>query len=711
YWNRGAEETYGWKAEQVVGKATTHELLHTTFPLPLDLIKAELLETGRWEGELIHTRADGNQKVVSSRWALQRDEQQRPRAILETNNDITEQKRATEALRDSEEQWREVFEHNPVMYFMVDAAGSVLSVNSFGAGQLGYTVAELLGTSLLETFHEEDREFIRQNLAACVATPGQSRSWEACRARKDGSSLWVRENAKAVRRPSGGLIVLVACEDISERRQQDDMLRRSQAYLAEAQRLSQVGSFGWYIASGKISWSAETFRIFGYDPAVPPTLDRVLARIHPEDRATVQQTYQRVMQEGADYEHEYRLLMDDGTIKHVHVFARTTTDSSGEVELVGAVMDVTAAKEAESRVRQIIDAVPATIWRARADGSMDFLNARALQYVGMTMPEVLNSGWGGQVHPDDFPQAYSNWLVGLAERKPVESVLRVRRFDGEYRWFLSRALPLLDSAGNILAWYGSDADIHDRKLAEDALLKVRADLAHVTRVTTLGELSASIAHEVNQPLAAIVTNGEVGLRLLDADALDAAEMRELLEAVISDGRRASEIIRRLRTLTMKTDMRTSELDLNDIIADVVPLVREEVAGRQVSLQLDLAPGLPPVLGDRVQLQQVIINLLVNAVEAMATVDGRPRELVIRSQRHDPGQVLIAVQDSGSGIEPQTAKEIFEAFYTTKPDGMGMGLSICRAIVEGHGGTIWASANDGPGATLQFVLPSRLDQAA
>ncbi|HEV7719626.1 MAG TPA: ATP-binding protein, partial [Arsenicitalea sp.] len=287
----------------------------------------------------------------------------------------------------------------------------------------------------------------------------------------------------------------------------------------------------------------------------------------------------------------------------------------------------------------------------------------------------------------------------------------LRRFDGEYRWFLARAMPLLDSTGNILAWYGSDTDIHDRKLAEEALLKVRADLAHVTRVTTLGELSASIAHEVNQPLAAIVTNGEVGLRLLESDLADIAETREVLAAMISDGRRASEIIRRLRTLTMKTEPQKSELDLNDIIADVMQLVREEVHGKHVSLRLELAPALPQVLGDRVQLQQVIINLLLNAIEAMAGVDGRPRDLVIRSQRHGLGQVLIAVQDSGAGIEPQIAKEIFEAFYTTKPDGMGMGLSICRAIVESHGGTIWASANDGPGATFQFVLPLRLEQAA
>jgi signal transduction histidine kinase len=255
------------------------------------------------------------------------------------------------------------------------------------------------------------------------------------------------------------------------------------------------------------------------------------------------------------------------------------------------------------------------------------------------------------------------------------------------------------------------ASLSEQKRGEEALRQAQADLAHVTRVTTLGELTASIAHEVNQPLAAIVTNGEVGLRLLDRDVPDMTEVHDTLKVMISDGRRASDIIKRLRTLTVKAEMQKAELDLNEVIADVVPLVRDEMIGKRVMLRLELAPALPAVLGDRVQLQQVIINLLVNGVDAMASVDGRPRELVIRSQRHGPGHVLITVRDTGVGIDPESAKGIFEAFYSTKPNGMGMGLSICRSIVESHGGTIWTSPNEGPGATFQFALPSRLEQAA
>jgi PAS domain S-box-containing protein len=494
----------------------------------------------------------------------------------------------------------------------------------------------------------------------------------------------------------------------TERRRAEEDLRRSEAYLAEAQRLSRTGSFGWSIATGKLTWSEETFRIFGYDRAVAPAPALVLARTHPEDQAAVQQTIDKARRDGLDYEHEYRLLMPDGTVKHVHVVARTNKDSAGEVELVGAVRDVTAAREAESRIRQTIDAVPASIWRAQSDGSMDYYNARNLQYVGMTLQEVLDSGWGGQIHPDDRPHAYGNWLASLAERKPVENLLRLRRFDGEYRWFLSRALPLLDPAGNILAWYGSDTDIHDRKLAEDALHKARADLAHVTRVTTLGELAASIAHEVNQPLAAIVTNGEVCLRWLDREVPDLAEMRDSVGGIISNGRRASEIIQRLRALSRKTETQKVALDIDDAIREVIPLVQQEVLRHQVSLRLELAPTLPAVLGDRVQLQQVIINLIVNGMEAMTPVTDRPRELAVRSQLDDSGQVLVAIEDSGIGIDPESAKQLFNAFFTTKPSGMGMGLSICRSIIENHGGKLWASRNAGPGATFQFALQSQAE---
>ena len=258
--------------------------------------------------------------------------------------------------------------------------------------------------------------------------------------------------------------------------------------------------------------------------------------------------------------------------------------------------------------------------------------------------------------------------------------------DGSVRHVHAVAHAVKDASGNI-EFVGAVTDVTATKRAEEALRQAQADLAHVTRVTTLGELTASIAHEVNQPLAAIVTNGEVGLRWLDREVPDLAEVREALGDMISNGRRASEIIQRLRALSRKTETQKVALDINDAISEVIPLVQQEVLSHRVSLRLELAPTLPAVLGDRVQLQQVIINLIVNGMEAMAPVTDRPRELVVRSQLDDSGQVLVAVEDSGVGIDPENAKQLFNAFFTTKPSGMGMGLSICRSIIENHGGTI------------------------
>jgi C4-dicarboxylate-specific signal transduction histidine kinase len=295
------------------------------------------------------------------------------------------------------------------------------------------------------------------------------------------------------------------------------------------------------------------------------------------------------------------------------------------------------------------------------------------------------------------------WRAALAEGKPLETEARLRRADGEYRWLLIRVVPLRDETGKIVKWYGTSADVEDLKRAEEALSKSQAELAHVTRVTTMGELAASIAHEVNQPLSAIVNNGSACMRWLDGVAPNLDEAREAARRIIRDGNRAGEVITRIRALLRKTDTEKARLDINQTIREVVMLTRNEAARKGVTLRLDLAADLPPVLGDRVQLQQVILNLVMNGVEAMASASSRPRELHIRSRRHESDKALIAVQDSGVGLDGQNLEKLFDAFYSTKPQGMGMGLAISRSIVEDHGGRLWAAPNDGPGATFQFTL--------
>ncbi|WP_224741922.1 PAS domain-containing sensor histidine kinase [Bradyrhizobium sp. 2S1] len=507
------------------------------------------------------------------------------------------EERAIEALRNSKAQWKEVFEHNPVMYFMVDATGLVLSVNTFGAAQLGYTVDELLGQSVLQVFAAEDRDMVQRNVAACLDNIGQTQGWEIRKVRKDGSRLWVRENAKAVRRLGDQLIVLIACEDITERKQAENALQQSEMYLTEAQRLSHTGSFGWHVANGEMIWSEETFRIFEFDKAPCIKHGTVLQRVHPNDRTRVQRTIDRASVDGKDFEHGYRLLMPNGAIKYVHARAHAVTNISGDTEFIGAVTDVTARKRAES-------------------------------------------------------------------------------------------------------------ELHEAQM----------NLAHVTRVTALGELAASIAHEVNQPLAAVVTNAAACLRWLNRAAPDLNEARGAVRSIISDGNRAGEVIQRVRALVNKTTDQKAPLDINAAINEVIGLVQHELQSHLISLQLDLAPALPPVIADRIQLQQVILNLVLNGIEAMQPVTDRPRELVIRTRidpaKHDDaGQILVTVTDCGVGITTENADRLFDAFYTTKASGMGMGLSICRSIVEAHRGRLSVAGNTGPGATFQFTLPLREEDHA
>src|SRR5215813_43695 len=357
----------------------------------------------------------------------------------------------------------------------------------------------------------------------------------------------------------------------------------------------------------------------------------------------------------------------------------------------------------KDQLRLVIDTIPGLVWSALPDGSAEFLNQRWLEYTGLTLKEGLD--WGGKVavHTEDLARFVDEWRAALAEGKPLETEARLRRADGEYRWLLIRAVPLRDETGKVVKWYGTSADVEDLKRAEEALSKSQAELAHVTRVTTMGELAASIAHEVNQPLSAIVNNGSACMRWLDGVAPNLDEAREAARRIIRDGNRAGEVITRIRALLRKTDTEKARLDINQTIREVVTLTRNEATGKGVTMRLDLAAGLTPVLGDRVQLQQVILNLNMNGIEAMAPVTGRPRELLICSRPHESDKTLITVRDSGVGLDAQNLEKIFDAFYTTKSQGLGMGLAIGRSIVEDHGGRLWAEPNDGPGATFQFTL--------
>ncbi|WP_248295460.1 ATP-binding protein [Paraburkholderia sp. UYCP14C] len=459
YWNHAAEVLYGWSKAEATGKVAD-DLLQTVFPATRDEMQRTLLRAGYWEGELTHTKRDGSQVIVASRWTLQYDDRGAPLATLETNNDITQRKRA------------------------------------------------------------------------------------------------------------------------------EEMLRRSQAqYLAEAQKLSRTGSFGWNIATGELYWSEEAFAIFEHDPANRPSIDSVRQRVHPEDMHIFERILRQAGEKTEAVDIEHRLRFPDGRVKYLHVVMHDTQDDTGNRQYIGAVMDITQAKQTEAQLQ-----------------------------------------------------------------------------------------------------------------------RAQNELARASRITALGELSASIAHEVGQPLAAIVTNGEACLRWLRREPLNMEEIEGCVTQMTDEGNRAAAIVQRVRMLMKGAPPERKAVGVNELIEETAKLIRGEAERHASSLVLSLDPKLRDVLADRVQLQQVLINLIVNGMQSMSAAIGR-REMVVASTIDPEGYALVSVRDSGPGISEENLPHLFDAFFTTRGTGMGMGLAICSSIIEAHGGRIWVANNPEGGATFSFSLPA------
>ncbi|MFM0221690.1 ATP-binding protein [Paraburkholderia dipogonis] len=459
YWNHAAEVLYGWSKNEAVGKVVD-DLLKTVFLVSREEIQRVLARDGYWEGDLVHTRRDGSAVIVASRWTLQHDSRGQPCATLETNNDITQRRRAEELVRKSQAQ-----------------------------------------------------------------------------------------------------------------------------YLAEAQQLSHTGSFGWNVVTGELFWSEEAFRIFECDPARAPTLETVRERLHPGDLDIFERMLSQVSSTADDFDIEHRLLFPDGRVKHLHVVAHASDAVGGSRHFIGAVMDVTSARKTETQLRQ-----------------------------------------------------------------------------------------------------------------------TQSELARASRISALGELSASIAHEVGQPLAAIVTSGEACLRWLHRKPPNMEEVESCVSEMTSEGTRAAEIVQRVRRLMKGAPPEHAPVEVNELVDEVVALTKGEMESHGCCLELHLAPAVPAVSGDRVQLQQVLINIIINGLQSMATTPGKHR-LTVSSSTNADGDIVLSVRDSGPGISEDNLTRLFDAFFTTRSTGMGMGLAICTSIVEAHGGEISASNNPEGGATFRVTLPS------
>jgi PAS domain S-box-containing protein len=485
-------------------------------------------------------------------------------------------------------------------------------------------------------------------------------------------------------------------------------LQRSETYLAHGQSISHTGSFGRNAFSGEMYWSAETYKIYELDRSVKPTMEFVFQRVHPDDRDLLRQTIDRSIHEKEDFSVDYRLLRPDGSVKYLRVVARAMQTSSGDVEFVGTVTDVTERKQAEQKFRGLLESAPDGTIVMNRQGRIVLVNAQVEKMFGYQRDELL----GQEIEilvPERFrgrhPQHRKEFFAQPRVRPMGQGLgLYGRRRDGtEFPVEISLS-PLETEEGTLVS--GAVRDVTERTRAEEALRQAKADLAHMNRVATVGELTASVAHEVNQPIAAAITDANTCMRWITRDQPNLEEARAAAMRVVKDATRAAEIISRVRRLFNKGTSEQELVDVNEIIGEMIVLLRSEAIRYKVFVRTELAAGLPQVMGDRVQLQQVLMNLMMNSIDAMKDVDAA-RELAIRSQRVEDEKLLVSVSDTGVGLPTQQADQIFDAFFTTKRHGTGMGLRISRSIVESHGGRLWAAPNSPRGAHFYFTLSAKV----
>jgi PAS domain S-box-containing protein len=490
-------------------------------------------------------------------------------------------------LQSSEDQLRRVINTIPALVISALPDGTLDFVNERMVEYTGSSIGDLSGWNWAEIVHPDD---LRPQAAAWrkALECGQPMDAEVRIRRADGEYRWFLARNVPLRDDLGNIVRWYGTIiDIEDRKRVEAQLQRSEAYLAEAQRLSHTGSFGRNVSSGEIHWSDETYRIFEIDQSVKPTLELLFEGIHPDDRHHVQQTIDRATGERIDFDIECRFLRPDGLVKYLHIVAQALEHASGGLEFVGAVTDIT-----------------------------------------------------------------------------------------------------------------------ERKRSEEALRLAQDDLARINRATTMGELTASLAHELSQPISGAMTNANVCLRSLERDTADLDAVRKAVSRIARDAQRAAEIIGRIRSQFERGALNRGAVDVNEIIPETITLLRDEAARYKISVRTELAADLPQIVADRVQLQQVAMNLIINSIEAMKDVDGI-REMIIKSQRAENEQILVSFSDTGIGLPPQLAEQIFDPFFTTKPHGTGMGLRISRSIIESHGGRLWAVGSTGRGATFHLNLPAAI----
>jgi PAS domain S-box-containing protein len=645
---------------------------------------------------------------------------QNPRSSVHETSDRAEdgqdeRSRFTEIPDDRERRelpLRGVMDTIPGLVWSALPDGDVEFCNQRWLDYTGMSFNEIKGWGWAAAIHPQDITDLREGWRTALA---RSTSFEAeARVRRaDGCYRWFLIQAVPLRDSGGRIIRWYGTNtDIEELKLvqlelQKQTFRLDQLFEQAPEAVVVLSTDDRIVRVNK-----EFTHMFGYGP------DEALQRpindlIVPEAEIERCGAYTRLLQQGGRVEVETVRRRKDGTEIDVSLLAISVrTTSGGQVVNYAIYRDITERKRAEEHLREsearfqaMADTAPVLIWMTGTDGLCNYFNKPWLEFTGRTMEQEVGIGWTEGVHPDDVQGCFDGFLPAFHARKPFRMEYRLRRADGEYRWVIESGIPRYTGGGEFAGYIGSNIDITDLKHAEaegQRLRQLEADLAHINRVSMMGELAASLAHEIKQPIAAALMDAKSCVRWLQHDTPDVAEGCQAALRMINDATRATEVIDRVRSLYKRDTSDRELLDLNGIIREMIILLHDKADPNFISIRVELTSGLPLITADRVQLQQVLMNLILNAIEAMKDTKG---ELTVTSKRTDDDQLLISVSDSGIGLPNGEPDRIFDAFFTTKTQGTGMGLSISRRIIESHGGSLWASANTERGATFHFTLPT------
>jgi PAS domain S-box-containing protein len=637
---------------------------------------------------------------------------------LGVNVDIDEVKCAAEGLRESEYNLRQMIDTVPGIVWTTRPDGENTYANQRLLDYIGVSHKDFAKLGWQQFVHPDDLPETLKAFHHAIETGTSYKVVHRVR-RSDGEFRWHRDRGEPLRDRQGRIIQWFGLSvDIDEAKKAEDRLRRSEAYLAEAQRLSHTGS-AVYTRTEVPYWSDEAARIFGFDPLQGiPNREAVWQRIHPDDLDSVNETIERGVREKRRFGNEFRIIHPNGMIRHVEAINDPVFSESGELlEIVVTGIDMTERKRAEQALRQseakfrdYAETASDWFWEVGPDYKFTLLTENA--FGSDPADRIGTTCWDHALDFETEPEKWRLLWATLDSRKPFRDfVYRGLSRNGSPMYVRASGKPVFDANGEFRGYRGTGTDVTALRTAEAEAREnerryreAQLELAHANRVATMGQLTSSITHEVNQPITAAVTYALAARRFLSAEPPNFREVNDALSLIVKEGNRAGEVIGRIRALIKKVPPRKDAVEINDAILEVIALTRAEAANNGVSVRTQLAEDLPRVQGDRVQLQQVLLNLIINAIEAMRDVGEEERELLISTCGELDG-VSVEVRDSGPGFAPATFDRVFEAFYTTKSSGLGLGLSICRSIIEAHNGKLWASSNVPRGAIFRFIAPA------